>query len=184
MLTPDLAAAGVLRPLKRVEYDRLVDAGVFDGERIELLAGVLVTMSPQGAPHSWIVSELTRLLVPALTGRAQVRVQLPFALSEDSEPEPDLALVPDQSWRLVHPDRAFLVVEVSRTTLRIDRAKADLYAQGSVPEYWLVDVEAECLQVYSQPVNGRYGSLVTHHRDAVVSPAAFPDVKIPVAGLF
>lgn len=183
MLAQDFAIAGPLRPLKRAEYDQLVDSGVFDGERLELLAGVLVTMSPQGAPHSWVITLLARTLDRALEGRAQVRVRMPFALSEESEPEPDIAVVAEQNWSREHPDRAFLLVEVACSSRAIDRAKASLYAQGGVPEYWLVDVDAATVEIYSQPIGGRYGKLVTHGRGAVIAPDAFPDVAVAIAAI-
>src|SRR5947207_9616695 len=83
-----------IRPLRRAEYDRLVELGAFESERIELLDGALVTMSPTYAPHSSAVQKLNELLVLALAGKAAIRPQLPFAASELSEPEPDIVLAP------------------------------------------------------------------------------------------
>jgi len=87
-------ATEVTRPLRRVEYDQLVALGLFENERIELLEGELVVMSPIGAPHNVAVQSLNELLVLALRGRAWVRPQMSFAAHELSEPEPDLAIVP------------------------------------------------------------------------------------------
>src|SRR5450631_1217800 len=105
------SAAEVIRPLRRVEYDQLVALGAFQDERIELLDGALVAMSPIGAPHSSAVQKLTRLLVLALVGCAEVRPQLPFAALEFSEPEPDLAVVPLGDYDTEHPAQAHLVIE-------------------------------------------------------------------------
>ena len=79
--------AEVVRPLRRNEYDALVALGVFQDERVELLDGSLVAMSPVGQPHSSAVQKLTELLLPGLLGRATVRVQSPFAAHDLSEPD-------------------------------------------------------------------------------------------------
>ena len=96
-----------LRRFTRAEYDRLVELGLFTDEKVELLHGLLVEMSPQDVPHSYTIEQLTRLLIVALGSRARIRVQLPFVASDDSEPEPDVAVVPfDDDSRLSHPSRA------------------------------------------------------------------------------
>jgi Uma2 family endonuclease len=92
-LDPSAVPPETIRPLKRVEYDRLVAAGSFGEERLELLYGRLVSMRPQGTEHVYCVRRLTTLLVPALLGRAQVQVQGPVAASDESEPEPDVAVL-------------------------------------------------------------------------------------------
>ena len=101
------------RPLRRAEFDKLVAAGAFDDERIELLDGVLVPMSPIGPPHSSAVDALTEILVVALQGRARVRVQNPFAASDISEPQPDLLVVARGDYRADHPRTAHLAIEVA-----------------------------------------------------------------------
>ena len=85
---------GLVRSLKRSEYDRMVELGLFQDERVELIRGVLVKMSPQYAPHASTVQKLNQLLMARLQGRFTLRIQSPLALSEDSEPEPDVAVVP------------------------------------------------------------------------------------------
>ena len=101
------SAAEVIRPLRRVEYDQLVKLGAFQNERIELLEGALVAMSPIGTSHDWTVQKLNRLLVLALEGRAGVRCQSSFAALEFSEPEPDFAVVPPGDY-----DREFAVSDI------------------------------------------------------------------------
>lgn len=87
-----------VRPLRRVEYDLLVEQGAFDeDERIELLDGELVALNPQKTAHARIVEALSERLMPALTGTVRVRVQLPFAADELSEPQPDVAVVPAEA---------------------------------------------------------------------------------------
>lgn len=152
---------GSIRPLRRSEYDQLVELGAFDDEPIELLEGVLVRMSPEGTPHSWIIQELNRLLVRGLPDHLRLRVGHPFAASGWSEPEPDLAVVPADDYRRDHPVRALLVIEVSRSSLRKDLdVKADLYARSGVPEYWVVDVAAAVVHVHRQPTPDGYRDVV------------------------
>ena len=173
-----------IRRLRRAEYDRLVDAGVFAGEPVELIRGVIVRMVPQGPPHAGPIEVLTELLVPALVGRARVRVQLPIVAPDDSEPEPDLAVVPVGQPHEQHPDQAYLVIEVARTTQAYDRGtKGPLYAEMGVPEYWLVDVEAKAVEVHREPERGRYARVETR-REGRLSLVAFPDVTVPVAQVF
>lgn len=173
-----------LRPLRRAEYDRLIEIGAFDEEeRVELLYGMLVAMSPQYPPHAEGISRLAEVLLPALRGRARVRVQLPLALSDDSEPEPDLAVVPPQDYAAAHPATAFLVVEVAGATARKDRGlKAQLYAEAGIPEYWVVDLAHAVVVVHRQPAGANY-TLVTEHREGELGLERFPDVAVRVLDL-
>src|SRR5262245_2228621 len=82
-----------LRPMRRAEYDQLVRSGVLEGEKVELLRGVMVEMSPTGNDHAFAVSRLNKLFIKALDDRAEVRCQQPFAASDESEPEPDVMVV-------------------------------------------------------------------------------------------
>jgi Uma2 family endonuclease len=176
-----------LRPhrLSRAEYDRMVKLGFFERERVELIHGIVVDMAPIGPSHSDVVSLLTKALLPPLIGRATLRPQSPFLAWDESEPEPDVAIVLDQSYAAEHPDRAFLLIEVSDSSLEYDRdTKAPLYAASGVPEYWIVDVKSRCIEVYSAPVNGRYTNLRRVVTGETLSPAAFPDVVVRVSDLF
>jgi Uma2 family endonuclease len=124
-------AGGRPRPLRRREYDKLVELGFFDDEAVELLYGFVVPMSPKGAPHDASIQWLTERLVPALAGRASVRIQSALIAGE-SEPEPDVAVVPPAAYRDRHPSEAWLIIEVAEPFLEKDRgAKAHrLGAQG------------------------------------------------------
>src|SRR6478752_1843087 len=106
MLDAQLLAPLTTRPLRREEYDRLVALGVFDDERIELLEGVIVKMSPKNQEHASPVQLLNVLLLPALLGRSVVRIQLPLNAVRESEPEPDVVIAPLGDYRRAHPDRA------------------------------------------------------------------------------
>ena len=174
-------APETIRPLSRLEYDRLVAEGMFEGERVELLGGVLVAMTPQYPVHSGVVQRLNRVLMRALGSSCDVRVQLPLAVSDDSEPEPDLAVVPLGDTDDAHPRTAFLVVEVSNASVAKDRTvKASLYAAADVPEYWLVNVADGQIEVHVEPRNGRYGLVAIRRPGETISLRAFPDVAIAV----
>jgi Uma2 family endonuclease len=108
------------------------------------------------------VVKLTRILVRAVGDRVEVRVQLPMAIG-DSEPEPDLAVVPAGDYLDHHPGTAGLVIEVADSSLEEDRTvKARLYAEASVPEYWIVDLQHKLVERYLAPRDGRYTQLTTH----------------------
>ncbi len=172
-----------IRPLRRTEYDRLVELGLFEDERVELLEGVLVEMSPQGARHAEVVTRLAEALSASLRGRARLRLQAPIALSEASEPEPDVALVRPGDYSERHPGTALLVVEVAQTSSRKDRGlKARLYAAAGIAEYWLVDLTADVVEVRRAPKRGRYTSL-KRLRAGSVAPLALPEAAVDVAAL-
>jgi Uma2 family endonuclease len=172
------------RPLRRVEYDQLVELGAFQGEHIELLEGVLVPMSPIGPPHGSSIQKLNALLVPVLAGRAAVRIQSPFAALELSEPEPDVTVVPLGEYADAHPDRAHLIIEVAESSLSVDRGiKQRLYAACGVPEYWIVNLVERRLEVHRQPTGSRYGSRAVLEAGATVTPIAAGGANGPVSDL-
>lgn len=185
MLEPSLIHPEMPRPLKRSEYDRLVAMGAFEDERVELLYGTLVAMSPQDPGHTSPIGQLTMLLVPALVGRALVRVQSPLIACDESEPEPDVAIVPLGDYRAAHPEGAHLVIEVALSSAKKDRlVKAPLYAVSGVTEYWLVDVKAGCIEVYRDPSAEGYRLTTVHGPGDTIQVEAFPDVAIRVDDVF
>ena len=146
-----------LRPLRRAEYDRMVEMGLFQEERIELLHGLLVEMSPIGTGHCEAVRRLTELFILALHERATVSPQLAFAASDDSEPEPDLAVIARKDHSHEHPKAAYLLVEVSESSLHKDRRiKTGIYANNGVPEYWIVNLIDDVIEVRTEPQGDRY----------------------------
>ncbi|MEX2620537.1 MAG: Uma2 family endonuclease [Egibacteraceae bacterium] len=150
--------------MRRTEYDLLVDYDVFGDERIQLLDGQLVTMSPQTARHAGIVEALNERLMPALVGTARVR--LPMAAGEHSEPEPDIAVVPADEPRDRHPQRALLVIEVADSSLALDLVrKARIYAAAGVPVYWVIDVAGDVVHVHTDPGGQGYASVTRHSAD-------------------
>jgi Uma2 family endonuclease len=168
-----------VRRLRRTEYDHLVELGAFADERVELLHGVIVRMSPQGTRHAWCIRRLTQLLVPPLVGRADVQVQLPLAADDESEPEPDLSVVPVVESLDDHPDRALLVIEVAESSLRYDLGvKVPLYAAAGVPEVWVIDVARGVVQVHRGPTPHGYDQVSTIGRSECLSPLFAPDLSL------
>jgi Uma2 family endonuclease len=173
------------RRIALAEYERMVELGFFVNERVELIRGVIVRMSPQGPAHSSPVEKLTSLLLLALAKRAKVRCQLPLLGPGDSVPEPDIAVVPHADYRTRHPSTARLVIEVSHTSREYDRdTKAPLYAEMGVPELWLVDVRRQTVEVRTEPADGSYRRLETFGIGQAVCPTVFADVSIDVASIF
>ena len=182
MLDPKELAPETFRPLRRTEYDQLVALGVFEDEHVELLHGALVAMSPSRPEHVGPIGVLNMLLVPALAGRALVRVQSSYWANDDSEPEPDLAVVPPGPWHHEHPSSAHLVIEVAASSLRKDRAiKGPLYAASRVAEYWIVNVRERCIEVFRDSDGIGYRTKSVHGPEERVGLATFPDVTISVA---
>lgn len=181
------------RRWRRVEYDRLVELGWFRGERLELLDGLLVVSEPQGSPHMAIVTHVGQVLAAAFGPGWHVRLQGPLALDDDSEPEPDIAVVPGVPLDYVdaHPSTAPLIVEVADSSLRLDRRfKAGLYARGDLPEYWIVNLVDRVLEVHREPYlaaeadgGAVYRSVEVLRPPATVRPLAAPTASIAVADL-
>jgi Uma2 family endonuclease len=181
MISGELVSPDKQRPLRRAEYERLVELGSFQGEKLELLYGRLIIMSPQGVRHAFSITRLTMVLARALGDRANVRVQLPFAASDDSEPEPDLAVVPAAEYLDEHPKQAFLIIEVSESSVDEDRRlKAPLYAGANVPEYWIVDLCGGVVEVHAEPIGGVYKTVKRRARDARLAVPGFADVVVAV----
>ena len=174
--------AEVIRPLRRVEYDRLVALGVFQDERVELLDGTIYAMSSIGIPHDYAVQELNELLVVALHGRAKVRPQMSYAASELSEPEPDLMVTPLISWDDQQANQAHLIIEVAESSLSYDRGrKLRLYASCGVPEYWIVNLPERCIEVYTLPEGNAYARVEKYVLGQAIRLGAFSDVEVRVS---
>ena len=177
------------RLFTRAEYHRMGEVGILgEDDRVELIKGEIVRMSPIGRHHVAFVNNLTQLLVTRLAGRAIVSVQNPVVLSDDTEPEPDLTLLRQRSYKHAEPAAAdvLLLIEIAETSLRYDRVtKRPLYAEAGVPEYWIVDCGAESVELYRGPADGsdRDVTRVTGAADSV-SPLAFPDLSLRLAEIF
>jgi len=166
----------------------MVETGILgEDEHVQLIDGMLVAMSPQGRPHAFVIQELNRLLVRALPDSFKVLTQLPLTLGDDSEPEPDLAVVHarDAASRTEHPRRALLVIEVAGESLRFDRrSKAALYARAGVPEYWIVNLAEATIEVHRRPEADEYREILTSRRGEVLTASSVPGTRVDVSSLF
>ncbi len=164
-----------------------------EDEPIELIAGQLIVAEPKGSPHATAVSLTADALRAAFGPGWVVREQDPVALDDESEPEPDVVVVPGarRDYRAEHPSRPALVVEVTESSLAFDRRdKGSLYARAGVEDYWIVNPQRRVLEVYRQPAlassahyGGKYRSVRLLKAGATVSPLVAPAATIAVADL-
>jgi Uma2 family endonuclease len=170
------------------EYERMAETGILtQDDRVELIEGEIVEMSPIGNPHAAFVANLNHLLVNAVGDRARVWVQGPVRVPPRSKPQPDLALLRPRSYvrQGATTSDVLLVIEVSDTSLRYDRTvKLRLYARAGIPEYWIVDAKTETLEIYRSPIGERYADHLRPSREERVGALAFPEVALPVASIF
>jgi Uma2 family endonuclease len=178
-----------LRKWTREEYDRLVAAGVLgEDERVQLVEGEIVEMSPQSAAHATAVCLVEEALRRTFGEGFVVRVQLPLALGPESEPDPDVAVVRGgpRDYRDRHPtgEETVLVVEVAESTWRFDRErKGKVYAEAGVGEYWILSLEERVLEVYRGPGGGGYREGLRYGEGDAVVPLARPEARVEVAEL-
>jgi Uma2 family endonuclease len=184
MLAQREVAPDRIRPLRRVEYDQLVESGLLDDSRVELLLGALVDTSPQGPLHADVVRALAERLIRELPSELQTRIQSPLAVSDDSEPEPDIAVVPAADYTTAHPTTALLVIEVADSSLHKDRGvKTALYASAEILEFWLVNLTERVFEVHRAPVAGRYTDVQRVDASGTVASGAFPTPRIRVGDI-
>ncbi|HLT45785.1 MAG TPA: Uma2 family endonuclease [Rubricoccaceae bacterium] len=173
----------------RERYDRAVDAGVLTtADRVELLDGEIVQKMSQNEPHAVSTTLASDLLRSVFGDGFHVRTQLPIALSEVSEPEPDVAVVRGnvRDYLDDHPDPSSIVllVEVADSSLMDDRVhKAILYADAGITEYWIVNLMDRLLEVHREPVGAAYRTKTTFGPEGTVAPLHAPDARISVADL-
>jgi Uma2 family endonuclease len=165
------------------QYHKMGAAGVFpEGTRVELIEGELLSIAAMGMPQIWAVAALTRAIFESPLGRRVFLLpQLPVALSDISEPQPDIALarLPAQKYRKSRVTAADVVrlMKVSDSTLAFDRQrKMQLYARHGISEYWIVNVQDRQLEVHRAPANGSYSSVQVVPPKTPVSLLAFADV--------
>jgi Uma2 family endonuclease len=193
-----MTVAVEIRRLSVQDYHRMVEAGILaPDERVELIEGQLYRMARQGTFHSAAITRIKRLLEARLGNRVLLRFQDPVRLSDDSEPEPDVAVVrPDPLDYEDHhptPEEIYLLIEVSERTLKRDKElKAPAYARSAlrssaslsqIREYWILDVNARQLYVYREPGAEGYASSVVLAESDLVAPLEFPDCQVSVEDL-
>ncbi|WP_024545544.1 Uma2 family endonuclease [Picosynechococcus sp. NKBG15041c] len=169
------------------EYHAMVDKGILDHKRVELLQGELVEITPESPIHCYTMSHGNDYFQSLVKDRAVIYEGHPITLSQ-SEPEPDLVLakLPKEQYRTKHPFAAdiLLLIEVSNSTLNYDlHDKKDVYEQEGIQEYWVIDIPNQRLHVFKDLIDDKYHSLIIH-TDGTISPHAFPDVEIEVKKLF
>ena len=142
------------------DYHQMLEVGILtEDDRVELIDGEIVEMTPVGGRHVACVSRLTRLLIQRIGEDAVVNIQSPVQLGEHQEPEPDATVVRARNYgnELPGASDVLLLIEVSDTTLRYDRArKLPLYARAGIPESWLVDLQGDAIERHTNPVGGTY----------------------------
>lgn len=172
------------------DYHRLGEAGILgEDDRVELLEGQLVDMSPIGPRHALAIDALNELLVTAVARRASVRVRNPIVLDDESEPQPDFAVVrrpwrgyPDQHPQ---PEDILLLIGVSDSSLDTDKgAKLALYARAGIREFWIVDLTTNRVIVHRDPGRESYKGATNVEGPGAPDIQALPGVNIPVASIF
>ncbi len=170
-------------------YFALVDSGVLrHDDRVELLEGVIVTMSPQSPRHASATTRVAEAIRDAIGKRAVIRVQSPLIAGPRSVPEPDIAVVtgPASAYDDAHPDAALLVVEIADSSLPQDRlTKAAVYAAAGIPEYWLVNLRDDQVEVLRSPdpAAGNFRDCRTARRGERIGIAAFTGASVLVDDL-
>jgi Uma2 family endonuclease len=178
------------RRLTVAEYYRLGEIGILgEDDRVELLEGQLVEMSPIGPRHALAVDALNAILVMAAAGKATVRVQNPVTLDGGSEPQPDFTLVPSRwpGYPKAHPGPAdiFLLIEISDSSLAVDRgAKLALYAKSGVREVWIVDLTTDVVHVHRKPRGLEYQLVTSAKAPETLEIEALPGVTVAASAIF
>ncbi|ADE14516.1 protein of unknown function DUF820 [Nitrosococcus halophilus Nc 4] len=175
------------RKLTVAEYHRMGEAGILrEDDRVELIEGELIDMAPIGHLHASLTSTLNEYLTPRLIGRAIAWIQNPIQLAPYSEPQPDFALLRYQPHRYRHilpaATDVLLVVEIADTTVHYDREiKGPLYARHGIPEYWLINLPGQFIEVYfePEPENACYQT-VQAVTEGQLAPQCFPEVILNV----
>ena len=183
-----------IRKWTRSEYDKLIALGFFEpNEPVELIGGELMVAEPQGALHYTAIWKTAKALEAAFGAGWIVRTQGPIGLDDESEPEPDVAVVPGEpeDYRSEHPSRPVLTVEVAQSSLSIDRErKGSLYARAHLQEYWILNLGERVLEVYRDPVadpsavfGWRYARRNDLDESAAIAPLWAPTARVRVADL-
>ncbi|MBL1197536.1 MAG: Uma2 family endonuclease [Nostoc sp. GBBB01] len=168
------------------QYHKMVESGILkEDDRVELIRGDIIEMSPIGTKHAAYVRRFNNMLGQRLGNRVIVSVQNPVVLDNNSEPQPDVALLKlrDDFYATAHPQPQdiFLLIEVADSTILYDREeKIPLYAEANIIEVWLVDINEEIVEVYQQPTAAGYQHMQKFASGQTLSIKALPDVNITV----
>ncbi|AVZ31193.1 Uma2 family endonuclease [Nodularia spumigena CS-584] len=168
------------------QYHQMLESGILrEDDRVELIRGEIIEMSPIGTKHAACVKCLNKLLYSKLGDRVLIAIQDPIILTNKSEPQPDVALLKprDDFYETAHPQPQdiFLLIEVADSTVMYDREeKIPLYAEAKIMEVWLIDINAQIVEVYQQPTAAGYQVMQKFTCGQSLSITAFPDVNITI----
>ncbi len=166
------------------EYHRMIAAEILSDRKVELLQGEIVEMPPEGEPHAYCSHEASEYLTQLLGNRATIRQAKPITLPNDSEPEPDVAIVQrlGRDYREHHPypENIFWLIEYANSSLEKDlEKKSKIYAEVGIPEYWVVNLRKMHLVVFREPLDGEYATKITL-TVGEIKPLAFPEISVSV----
>jgi Uma2 family endonuclease len=170
------------------DYHQMIGSGLLDNRSLELINGEIIQMSPEGVAHSFYCRGTAKYLRSILGERAEISEAHPITLPNDSEPEPDIAILrtPDTLYQNRHPLPAdiFWLIEIASSTLAKDLGvKKDIYAQAGIPEYWVMNLQTLELVIFKDLLGDEYRSKVCLS-SGNISPLAFPEISIEIARLF
>ena len=170
------------------EYHQMIESGLLAERSLELINGEIIEMSPEGVSHSFYCRGTAKYLRLLLGNRAEVSEAHPITLPNDSEPEPDIAIVrsPDTLYQTRHPfpEDIFWLIEIANSTLAKDLGvKRELYARAGIPEYWVMNLQTSELVIFRDLIDNKYRSEICLN-DGDISPLAFPDLSIDISRLF
>jgi Uma2 family endonuclease len=168
-------------------YHQIIAAGILDDRSVELLQGEIIVMPPEGESHAYYNTEVAEYLRALLGSRAKIRDAKPITLPNDSEPAPDIAIVqPLGTVYLEHhpyPENVFWLIELANATLKKDLGvKKEIYAAAGIPEYWVVNLQANELKVFRDSIDGMYREELTLTSGSI-QPISFPEIAIDVRRL-
>ena len=170
------------------DYHQMIESGLLAERSLELINGEIIEMSPEGVSHSFYCRGTAKYLRLLLGNRAEVSEAHAITLPNDSEPEPDIAIVrtPDTLYQTRHPfpEDIFWLIEIANSTLAKDLGvKRELYAQAGIPEYWVMNLQTSELVIFRDLIDNKYRSEICLN-DGDISPLAFPDLSIDISRLF
>lgn len=183
-----MATEPVPRRFSVDDYHQMVEAGILcEDDRVELINGEILEMSPVGGRHVARVNRINRMLVERLGDAAIVSIQNPIRLGRYQEPEPDVAVIRRRSYgdELPGTEDVLLLMEVSSTSLAFDRGtKLPLYATAGIPEVWLVDIPGEAIERHTNPMEGTYRVSVRVGRGEAIESTVLPDLQLQTDDVF
>lgn len=172
------------------EYHKLAEKGILpEGDNVELIDGEIIKMAPIGSRHAAFVDFISELFRSLINKKVIIRVQNPVYIDDFSEPEPDIAIVKFRKDFYIksHPrfEDILLIIEVAESSIEYDREiKLPKYAKALIAEVWILIIPESRLEVYRNPINGKYREVLILNKTDKISPLSFKNIKIAVEDLF